>query len=297
VTELTAPLDRVSLRAGGALANDRPARRLHAGLVVSYALLAIYAAISIFPFVWMISGALRTSNGVLTAVSPIPLHPRTAAFGTTWNELHFEKYLVNSIQVTGLAMIAVIVLYPLLSYALAVLRFPLRGAIYGLFVSILFVPSVSVLLPLTLLEHTLGLLNTHVGLSLAYANGSAPLAVLLLVSFFRSIPRELREAAQLDGAGEWATFWRVYLPLARPAIAAVLIIVSVSFWNEYVFASISLTTTGGYTLPVALNNLLTAAVVHWNLVMAAGAMIVVPVIVVFIIGQRYFFVGLRGAVK
>ena len=150
---------------------------------------------------------------------------------------------------------------------------------------------------LVLLEHDLGLLNTRVGLSLAYANGSAPLAVLLLVNFFRAVPRELREAAQLDGAGEFGVFWRVYLPLAKPAIAAVLMILSVSFWNEYVAASVMLNSPGEFTLPVALQALMAGAFVHWNQVMAGATIICLPVIVVFLVGQRYFFAGMQGAVK
>lgn len=264
---------------------------------LSYAFLGLYAVLSVFPFVWMLGGALRNSRDVLTATSPIPLDPSLRTLAATWTQLRFEVYLLNSVRVTGLAMVVVVALYPMLAYALAVLRFPFRGVIYGLFVVMLFVPGISVLLPLTLLEHSLGLLDTRVGLSLAYANGSAPLAVLLLVNFMRAIPRELREAAQLDGAGEWSVFRSVYIPLARPAIAAVLIISSVGFWNEYVFASISLTSSGKQTVPVALQALLAAAFVHWNRVMAAGAIMVVPVIAIFVLGQRYFFAGLRGALK
>jgi multiple sugar transport system permease protein len=291
----------------GALAapsSSRPAHlgrvggaRRHVGSTLAYIFLAAYAVISVFPFVWMVGGAFRTSSQVLTAVSPIPLHPVIGTLTSTWDQLHFQEYLVNSIRVTAVAMLIVMALYPLLSYALAVLRFPLRGVIYGVFVALLFVPSISVLLPLVLLEHSLGLLNTRVGLSMAYANGSAPLAVLLLVNFFRAVPPELREAAQLDGAGEFGVFWRVYLPIARPAIAAVLIILSVSFWNEYVAASVMLNSTGEFTLPVALQALMAGAFVHWNQVMAAATIICLPVIVVFLVGQRYFFAGLRGAVK
>jgi multiple sugar transport system permease protein len=273
----------------------RPTRRT--GSVLAYIFLTFYAVISVFPFVWMVGGAFRTSSQVLTAVSPIPLHPVLGTLTSTWDQLHFQQYLLNSLQVTVVAMLVVMVLYPLLAYALAVLRFRLRGVIYGLFVALLFVPSISVLLPLVLLEHSLGLLNTRVGLSLAYANGSAPLAVLLLVNFFRAVPPELREAAQLDGAKEFGVFWRVYLPLARPAIAAVLIILSVSFWNEYVAASVMLNSSGEFTLPVALQALLAGAFVHWNQVMAGATIICIPVIVVFLVGQRYFFAGLRGAVK
>jgi multiple sugar transport system permease protein len=289
-------LEPLSSRRSARLGSIRGSTR-HTGSIVAYIFLAFYALISVFPFVWMVGGAFRTSSQVLTALSPIPLHPVLGTLTSTWDQLNFQLYLLNSLRVTVVAMLVVMLLYPLLAYALAVLRFPLRGAIYGLFVALLFVPSISVLLPLVLLEHSLGLLNTRVGLSLAYANGSAPLAVLLLVNFFRAVPSELREAAQLDGAGEFGVFWRVYLPIARPAIAAVLIILSVSFWNEYVAASVMLNSTDEFTLPVALQAQLAGAFVHWNQVMAGATIICVPVIVVFLVGQRYFFAGLRGAVK
>lgn len=294
IPEPVAPAGVVSRKWSGGISKSRwvsfPA-------LASYCVLVVYAILSIYPFVWMISGALRNSQSVLNAVSPIPLHPSARYLTETWKELHFQSYLLNSVRTTGLALLVVMALYPLAAYALGVLNFRFRGVIYVLFVMLLFVPGISVLLPLVLLEHTLGLLNTRVGLSLAYANGSSPIAILLLVSYFRSLPKEMREAAYLDGATEWGIYRRIYLPLAKPALAALAIILSVGYWNEYVFASVSLASPSKFTLPLGLQSLMAAAVVHWNDVMAGSTLIVVPVIVVFIVFQRYFFSGVRGAIK
>ena len=266
------------------------------GKNVAYAVLVMYAIISLYPFVWMVAGATKNYRQVVSSVTPIP-DATLSHFETTWTRLHFDTYLLNSIRVTGLALVLLIVVYPMAAYALAVMRFPMRGLIYGVFVAILFVPGISVLLPLILLEHSLGLLNTRVGLTLAYINGASPLAIMLLVNYIHAIPPELRQAAQMDGASEWLIFRRVYFPLLKPALAAVALILSVSFWNEYLFASVSITSSERMTLPIGLQQVLSATVVHWNNVMAGSTIIVLPVIIVFLIGQRYFFDGLTGALK
>lgn len=273
----------------------RPRRRVAA--VASYGVLSLYAVISLYPFVWMLAGALRNSQSVLNAISPLPTHPSLRYLSMTWSQLHFDTYLVNSVRVTGVAMLIVATVYPLAAYALAVLKFPLRGIVYGTFIAIMFVPGISVLLPLILLEHSLGLLNTRVGLSLAFVNSGAPLAILLLVSYFRSLPSELHQAAQLDGATEWTIFRRIYYPLARPAVAAVVLILMVGCWNDYLFSSVSLASPSRFTLPLGLQGLLSTSVIHWNNVMAGSTILVLPLVVVFLCGQRYFFNGLSGAIK
>ncbi|MER5651296.1 carbohydrate ABC transporter permease [Streptosporangium sp. NPDC002524] len=259
--------------------------------------LVAYALISLYPFLWMLSGAFKTREEILRSGNLIPDAPTLDTLLTTWSRLHFFDYFLNSLQVTGLTVAGVLVVYSLASYAFAVLDFPGRKALFWFFVSLLFVPGITVLLPVVILEKNLGILGSHLGLVLPFVNGTAPLTVLLLTNGFSGIPRELREAARADGAREFRIFWSVYLPLARPTLITVAVLTAVPTWNEYVLTRVSLNDPSLYTLPLGLETLLSGNVPHYNEVMAASLIIVIPVIALFLLLQRYFVNGLVGAVK
>ncbi|WP_326558868.1 carbohydrate ABC transporter permease [Micromonospora sp. NBC_01796] len=277
----------------------RPAvrRRPSVGHLVAYAALALYAVVSLYPFAWMVSGALKNRDEILRGGHLVPRQPTWDTLVETWSRLHFFDYLLNSLRVTGLTVVGVLVVYSLASYAFAVLDFPGRRFLFWFFVALLFVPGITVLLPLVILENKLGILGTHLGLVLPFVNGTAPLTVLLLTNAFRSIPRELHDAARVDGAGEGRIFWRVYLPLSRPALITIAVLTAVPTWNEYVLTRVSLNDESRYTLPLALEMLASGNVPRYNEIMAGSLILVVPVIVLFLVAQRYFVNGLTGAVK
>ncbi|MFI9841631.1 carbohydrate ABC transporter permease [Nonomuraea sp. NPDC051941] len=262
----------------------------------AYAGLIVYALISMYPFLWMVSGAFKTRSEVLEH-NLLPREPTLDTLIATWGRLHFLDYFLNSLQVTAMTVIGVLVVYSLASYAFAVLDFPGRRFLYWFFVALLFVPGITVLLPVVILEKNLGLLGTHLGLVLPFVNGTAPLTVLLLTNSYGSIPRELREAARSDGAGEARIFWSVYLPLAKPAHITVAVLTAVPTWNEYVLTRVSLSDRSRFTLPLGLESLISSEVPRYNEVMAASLITVLPVIALFLLLQRYFVNGLVGAIK
>ncbi|MET0136628.1 MAG: carbohydrate ABC transporter permease [Kibdelosporangium sp.] len=265
--------------------------------VIAYVVLGIYALISIYPFVWMISGAFKDSREVLQGGQLIPDRPTLDTFAQTWNDLDFLQYFGNSVLVTGGTVAGVLVVYSLASYAFAVLVFPGRKVLYAGFISLLFVPGITVLLPIVLLQQELGILGTRFGLVLPFVNGTAPLAILLLTNSFRAVPAELRESARMDGAGELRTFLSIYLPVCRPALAAIALLTAVPTWNEYVLSRVSLNDPSAYTLPLGLQSLTSSTSPQYNVIMAASLIIVVPVVLLFVLLQRYFVNGLVGAVK
>ncbi|MDH2424904.1 carbohydrate ABC transporter permease [Sphaerisporangium sp. TRM90804] len=274
-----------------------PGARAGAVRLVGLAALALYAAVSLYPFLWMVSGAFKDRFEILAGGHLIPVRPTLDTLLQTWSELRFLDYFLNSLRVTGFTVLGVLAVYSLASYAFAVLDFPGRRALFWFFVGLLFVPGITVLLPVVILENRLGILGTHLGLVLPFVNGTAPLTVLMLTNAFRSVPRELHDAARVDGAGEARIFWRVYLPLSRPTMITVAVLVAVPTWNEYVLTRVSLTEESRYTLPLALESLATGNVPQYNEIMAGSLIIVVPVIVLFLALQRYFVSGLAGAVK
>ncbi|MGS2646838.1 ABC transporter permease subunit [Streptosporangium sp. LJ11] len=259
--------------------------------------LVAYALISLYPFLWMLSGAFKTREEILRGGNLIPANPTLDTLVDTWSRLNFFDYFLNSLQVTAMTVAGVLVVYSLASYAFAVLDFPGRKVLFWFFVSLLFVPGITVLLPVVILEKNLGILGSHLGLVLPFVNGTAPLTVLLLTNGFSGIPKELREAARADGAREFRIFWSVYLPLARPTLITVAVLTAVPTWNEYVLTRVSLNDPSLYTLPLGLETLLSGDVPHYNEVMAASLIIVIPVIALFLLLQRYFVNGLVGAVK
>jgi multiple sugar transport system permease protein len=274
----------------------RPLRTRVARVVVG-ALLAMYAAISLYPFLWMVSAAFKDQFEVVSGGHLIPHHPTLSTLIQTWNELHFFDYFLNSLKVTGSTVVLVLAVYSAAAYGFAVLAFPARKALYRLFLALLFVPSVTVLLPIVLLENKLGLLGGHWGLILPFVNGSAPLSILLLTNAFESIPAELREAARVDGAGELRIFTTIYLPMSRPALVTIALLTAIPTWNEYLLTRVSLNNPDTFTLPIALQNLQSSAVLHYNTLMAGALIVVIPVIILFVAAQRYFVNGLVGAVK
>jgi multiple sugar transport system permease protein len=258
--------------------------------------LIAYALISMYPFVWMLSGAFKSRTEILEG-GLIPRQPTLDTLVSTWNQLHFLDYFLNSLKVTAMTVLGVLVVYSLASYAFAVLDFPGRRLLYGFFVALLFVPGITVLLPVVILEKNLGLLGSHLGLVLPFVNGTAPLAVLLLTSSYRSIPGELRDAARSDGAGESRIYWSVYLPLARPAHITIAVLTAVPTWNEYVLTRVSISDRSLFTLPLGLESMISSEVPRYNEVMAASLILVLPVIALFVLLQRYFVNGLVGALK
>jgi ABC-type glycerol-3-phosphate transport system permease component len=265
--------------------------------VLAYVILGVYTIISVYPFAWMVSGAFKDSAEVLRGGNLIPENPTFGTFARTWGELDFLRYFGNSLVVTGGTTIGVLVIYSLASYAFAVLKFPGRKAIYTGFIALLFVPGITVLLPVVILQGELGVLGTHFGLILPFVNGTAPLSILLLTNGFRAVPAELRESARCDGASEFRTFLSIYLPVCRPALVTIALLTAVPTWNEYVLTRVSLSDPATYTLPLGLQSLTATTSPQYNVIMAASLIIVIPVIVLFVLLQRYFINGLVGAVK
>jgi multiple sugar transport system permease protein len=265
--------------------------------VVIGVLLAGYAVVSLYPFLWMLSAAFKTQEEVVANSGLIPQHPTLGTIVDTWNRLNFFDYFLNSAKVTLLTTLGVVVIYSLAAYAFSVIDFPGRTALYRLFLVLLFVPAAVTLLPIVLLEHRLGILGGHLGLILPFVNGSAPLAILLLANAFDAVPAELRDAARVDGAGEIRIFATIYVPLARPALVTIALLTAIPTWNEYLLTRVSINDASAYTLPIALQALRSEQTIQYNTLMAGALIVVIPIIVLFLSAQRYFVNGLVGAVK
>jgi ABC-type glycerol-3-phosphate transport system permease component len=202
-------------------------------------------------------------------------------------------------------VILVVLVYSLAGYGFAKVPFWGRDFLFAGFLAVMLVPGVTVLIPLVQLLKALGLLSAHkdqliayTGLILPMVNGAGPFAIFLFRNYFSKLPDELRDAAKIDGASEFGTYLRIFLPLAGPAIATVSILNFVSAWNAFIWPSIVVNNSDWFTLPLKLKDIDLQQVIQWNVRMAGSLIATVPLIIVFLVLQRYYIRGITaGATK
>jgi len=269
-----------------------------ASKVIAVALLVVYAALSVFPFLVMLGGSFKTNRDLIEDPWPWPKSPTWDTVIATASAIDVFQLLFNTIVIAAGSCLLILVVFPLAGYAFAILRFPGRNVLFLLFVASIFVPAITTLLPTVLIAQKLGLYGSPLAVILPLVSGAAPLAILLLRAFFTSLPAELHESAVLDGCSEFAIFWRIYLPLARPALVTLTIVNTVAAWNEFVLPALTNDDPTRFPLSVGLESMLTStSVVQWNQIMAGALIMVIPVIIAFALLQRYFINGLQGSIK
>lgn len=262
-----------------------------------YVLLSLGLLIMSAPFLWMALSSFKTSSE-LTASPPvwIPTEWTLDNFRNLLDKLDLPLYFMNSVIVAVLVTVSNLVFCSMLGYALAKLKFAGRNKIFGLVLGALMVPGNLMLLPLFVLMSKLQLIDSYAGLVLPFAAGA--FGVFLMRQFMQSIPDELLEAARMDGAGEWYIFWRIVMPLVKPALATLSIFTFLGSWNNFVWPLIATNDPDKYTLPVALATFATDPNKSGGsngMLMAGSFLIVLPVLVVFIALQRHFTQGIATA--
>uniref|UniRef100_A0AAU2W2L7 Carbohydrate ABC transporter permease n=1 Tax=Streptomyces sp. NBC_00008 TaxID=2903610 RepID=A0AAU2W2L7_9ACTN len=262
-----------------------------------YVLLSLGLLIMSAPFLWMALSSFKTTSE-LTASPPvwIPTEWTLDNFRDLLDKLDLPLYFMNSVIVAVLVTVSNLVFCSMLGYALAKLKFAGRNKIFGLVLGALMVPGNLMLLPLFVLMSKLQLIDSYAGLVLPFAAGA--FGVFLMRQFMQSIPDELLEAARMDGAGEWYIFWRIVMPLVKPALATLSIFTFLGSWNNFVWPLIATNDPDKYTLPVALATFATdpnKAGGSNGMLMAGSFLIVLPVLVVFIALQRHFTQGIATA--
>ncbi len=264
-----------------------------------YVVLIVGAAVMVTPFIYMVSTSFQPQAYVLTIPPQFLPNPATTsnytqALGTE----NFALYFVNSLIVAVLSTAASVLLSAMMAYAFAKFEFRGKELIFRVLLVGLAVPAVMLLIPQYILAKNLGLLDSLGGLVFFYIAGSLSLNTFLLRGFIASIPDELDQAMQVDGANAWVRFWRLALPLAKPALATATIFTFLNGWDEYPIALTMLSDSSKFTLPLAIADYQGQNSTQWGLVFAASLIAVIPVIIVFLVFQRYFVQGLTsGAVK
>ncbi len=268
------------------------------GTIARYLLLTCGAVITLAPFAYMVSTSFKPHAFVLELPPRfIPANPTLDNYIRAITSNHFGRYFLNSLIVAVPSTVITVVLSAMLAYGFARWDFPGRSVLFHGMLGALMVPSLTLIIPQFVLAKNLHLLNSRLGLVVAYSAGTA-VNMFLLRGFFEELPQDLLDAAVVDGAGSFRVFWDVALPLARPALAAVAIFSFLGAWDEFTWALTIINDERLYTLPIALRLFQRQHGTEWGLVFAASVIAILPTIAVFVAFQRHFVKGITaGAIK
>ncbi|MFZ0216654.1 MAG: carbohydrate ABC transporter permease [Candidatus Dormiibacterota bacterium] len=262
-----------------------------------YAALAALAIFILFPVYYMLVTSFKTQNEILQNPGFWILHPTLVNYGAIVSNGVLHGVLNSAIVAVSSTIVALAVSV-LGGYSLASLRYRLRGAVRYLLIFAYLIPSTILFIPMTVLMADVGLIDTLPGLIICYLSFTTPLGTWLLMGFFQSLPPELEEQARVDGATRVGALWHILLPLTRPGMMAVGVIIFTAAWNEYLYALVLNISPAVYTLPLAISGLISGDVYRWGEIMAGSVIASLPVVSMYYLSQRFVIEGLTSvAVK
>ncbi|GAA0830702.1 carbohydrate ABC transporter permease [Bifidobacterium pullorum subsp. gallinarum] len=266
-------------------------RGLRMSTVVLHIVLIIGACIMALPFVWMVLSSLKDLSQVFV-VPPkwIPDPFIWSNYKDSLTALPFGRAYFNSFYINMIVVISQLITCSMAAYAFAKITFPFREPLFILFLATMMVPGQVTIIPLYLIMKNIGWLDTHLAIIVPSALLNA-FGVFLLRQFFRGIPKEMEEAAIVDGANRWTIYARIMLPLIKPALSALGIFTFLGMWNNFFNPLIFLSSTDKFTVPMMLNLYRGMYSTDWTLMMAGASIALIPVLIVYIIGQKYIIEG------
>jgi raffinose/stachyose/melibiose transport system permease protein len=260
--------------------------------------LLLWGLFCIFPLFWILLTSLKSTPELYREPFGIPQAWKWSNYRDAWVHAKMGGYFLNSVFTTAISTILVLFLSSTFAFALARFDFRLKGPIWAYVLFGFLIPHSILLVPLAIFTRTLGIYNSLGGLALIYAAVGIPWNTFFLRAFMETIPRELEEAAIMDGAGMWAVYWNVIIPLSQPALATMATFHILASWSEYILALVLTGTTASRTLPVGIS-LLEGHFTSNEPGVAAGMMItIIPAVIAFAVLQRYVIKGISaGAIK
>ena len=271
----------------------RVARRLPINL-----LLIVLSIAMIYPIVIIVITAFKPNLEVLTNPTGLPQAPTFDNFVTSWQDAGFANLFFNSVLLTVVSMTVATFVAALASYAIVRQATRIGSGVYLMLAAGIFLPMQLALVPQFRVVRDLGLINNYAGVILIYIAGALPFGVFLMAAFMRQVPKEIVEAAVIDGAGYFTLFRRIFLPLARPAIATFWVLQGVGVWNDYLVPQLLLTDPSKRTLTTGVLYFKAQYLADWGNIMAAVLIMSLPILLLFVFAQRFFVSGLHaGAVK
>jgi len=266
-------------------------RRLRSRIGV-YGILTVFGALFLVPFMWVLSTSLKGNEQIFT-IPPqwIPSHIQWGNYVEVFRRIPILLYLKNSVVVAVMQMIGIVGSSSLVAYAFAVLRWPGRNLVFGVLLATMMLPMQVTMIPVFVLFKQLGWLDTFKPLIVPAFLGGGAFNIFLLRQFFLGIPRDIADAARIDGCSEFRIYWNVMLPLASPALATVAIMTFMFSWNDFLGPLIYLSEKDKSTLALGLSMFVGQQTSEWALLMAASILMMIPMVVVFFFFQKYIIQG------
>lgn len=274
---------------GGPAAYGR-GRRVRPSRVVAYVLLTALSLAVMVPFAWMLSSSLKLDNEVFTVpIRWIPQELHWENFRTIWTQIPMLTYLRNSAFLSITITILQVLTGSFAAYGFAKVRFPGRDVLFLAYIATIAVPWQAYMVPQFIIMQKAGLVNTHLSLILLQAFGA--FGVFLMRQYYLTIPDELSEAARMDGLSEYGIWARIVLPLSKPAIASLALLTFVNTWNDYMGPFIYLTDNSLWTVQLGLKSFVGLYDAQYAMIMVGSVISVLPILVIFLLGQKYFVQG------
>lgn len=262
------------------------------GKALLYTILVLYAIVTMIPFLWALSSSFKTLEEIVSgSIRFIPEHFTLDNYKQIFIEQElFPRWFMNSVIIAVTVTILNLIFNSMAGYALARLHFRGKQTIFMIILAVLMIPAQVTMIPNYLILKQLGWLNSYQGMIVpAMINATF---IFMMRQFFINFPKELEEAAALDGLSRIGTFFRIVLPLARPALAAQAIFVFMGSWNDFMRPLIILSDPNLFTLPLGLNSFKGQYISYWNYIMAASMVFTMPVLVIYAFFNRYFIKGI-----
>ena len=257
-----------------------------------YVVAILYSIVTLLPFLWSIYTSLKPTDEVFHFWTPLN-KLSFQSYSYILKNFPFGQWLINSVVVAIIVTIGNLFVNTLAGYAFARFKFPLRGVLFYVFLGIMMIPGQVLLVPVYMLLAKLGWINTYQGLTIPFL--MSPFMIFLARQFFLGVPKELEEAAQIDGLGKWGIFFKIFLPLSRPLLATQIIFTFQGNWNSFLWPVLLSTSQEMYTLPVGLNSFYGQYSAYWNSVLAGVIMLTLPMIIIFLIFQKQFVKGISAS--
>ena len=266
-------------------------------IILLYATLIVLAIIFMFPFFWTVSSSLKAPFELMTFPPTwFPATPQWHNYSRVIEKVPFIQWAWNSVFVVTIATLGSVISASIVAYSFARFEYPGRDGIFIITLATMMLPAQVTLIPQFILFNKLGWINTLFPLWVPYLFGGGAFNIFLLRQFIRTLPRELDEAALIDGASYWRIFWSILTPLSKPALATVAVISFIAHWNDFVNPLIYLNSPENFTLALGLNYFKSvpesSGLPLEHLLMAASVMVIAPVLVLFFAAQRYFVEGI-----
>jgi multiple sugar transport system permease protein len=267
--------------------------RTKAGWIALHVVVVVGAAIMFFPFLWTVITSISPGVGLTVTPALIPEHPSLEAYERLFAERPFGRVILNSFGLAATTTIIQLITSSTAAYAFSRLPFRGRGAVFAVYLATMMIPLQVLIVPLFVELKTFGLLNTYLGALLP--TFASAFGIFLLRQAINQVPRELDEAATLDGAGHFRIFWTIILPNIRPALATLTIFSFMGSWNSFLWPLVVLRKPELQTLPIALAGLQGQYTTEWDIIMAGSVVSILPMLALYIFAQKYIIQGVASS--